>query len=100
MIIITHYIYSNKKVIINKTFLGEEITKTRSVAQACDCRDALAKGLYGRLFSWIVNSINQLIQPYEGSCDVSTTLQIGVLDIFGFENFPQNSFEQVSVQCV
>ena len=83
---------------------GEEITKTRTVTQASDCRDALARALYGRLFSWIVNSVNQLIGPVVAAAatgvavtaaGAANTLQIGVLDIFGFENFPQNSFEQV-----
>ena len=70
---------------------GEQIKKERSVEQAGECRDALAKAIYGRLFSWIVNSINQLIQPAEG-CESST--ELGILDIFGFENFAKNSFEQ------
>ncbi|XP_052784010.1 unconventional myosin-XVI-like isoform X3 [Mya arenaria] len=72
---------------------GEQIKKERTVERARDCRDALAKMLYARLFSWIVNGINQLIQPVEEGSD----LQIGILDIFGFENFPQNSFEQMCI---
>ncbi len=45
---------------------GEEIKRERNMVQACDVRDALAKGFYGRLFSWIVNQINHHIQPVEG----------------------------------
>ena len=72
---------------------GEEIKRDRNMVQSCDVRDALAKALYGRLFSWIVNQINHHIQPAEG---VSACYSIGLLDIFGFENFERNSFEQVS----
>ncbi|KAL3848329.1 hypothetical protein ACJMK2_019197 [Sinanodonta woodiana] len=72
---------------------GEQIKKERTLQQAEDCRDALAKTLYGHLFSWIVNGMNQLLQPEEESA----CLQIGLLDIFGFENFPRNSFEQLCI---
>ncbi len=71
---------------------GEEIRRDRNMVQSCDVRDALAKALYGRLFSWIVNQINHHIQPAEG---VAACYSIGLLDIFGFENFERNSFEQV-----
>ena len=57
-----------------------------SVDQAMDVRDAFCKGIYGRLFIWIVSKINSAIyRPKRNfrSC-------IGVLDIFGFENFNTN----------
>ena len=66
------------------------ITKQRTPMQASDCRDALTKALYSRLFSWVVNNINQLLEPLE--INQENILEIGVLDIFGFENFVKNSF--------
>ena len=55
----------------------------------------MANGLYSRLFDYIINSINKLLsyslQVYGG---VST---IGILDIFGFENMLNNSFEQLCI---
>jgi myosin-3 len=44
---------------------GEQIIRHRNVVQAADCRDALAKAIYGKLFAWIVNSINHLLQKPE-----------------------------------
>lgn len=73
--------------------LGESITKYRTPLQAADCRDALTKALYSRLFSWVVNNINQLLEPLD--VNQENIIEIGVLDIFGFENFIKNSFEQV-----
>ncbi|XP_030837975.1 unconventional myosin-XVI isoform X3 [Strongylocentrotus purpuratus] len=74
---------------------GESITKYRTPLQAADCRDALTKALYSRLFSWVVNNINQLLEPLD--VNQENIIEIGVLDIFGFENFIKNSFEQLCI---
>lgn len=77
-----------------KTFLahGETVISTLSKEQSIDVRDAFVKGVYGRLFILIVKKINNAI--YKPKTTMRTA--IGVLDIFGFENFKQNSFEQVN----
>jgi len=56
--------------------------------QSIDVRDAFAKGIYGRLFIWIVKKLNSAVHK----ADNVETSSIGVLDIFGFENFYVNRF--------
>ncbi|MGH0133886.1 UNVERIFIED_CONTAM: hypothetical protein FKN15_043857 [Acipenser sinensis] len=74
---------------------GETIIRTNTVDKAADVRDAMSKALYGRLFSWIVNRINTLLQPDKNICVAESGMNVGILDIFGFENFKKNSFEQL-----
>uniref|UniRef100_H2MCI8 non-specific serine/threonine protein kinase n=1 Tax=Oryzias latipes TaxID=8090 RepID=H2MCI8_ORYLA len=74
---------------------GETIVRPNTVEKAVEVRDAMGKALYGRLFSWIVNRINVLLRP--DSQEAEKGLNIGILDIFGFENFKKNSFEQLCI---
>ncbi|XP_069077646.1 myosin-IIIb [Pleurodeles waltl] len=76
---------------------GETIIRTNTVDKAADVRDAMSKALYGRLFSWIVNRINTLLQPDKNICNDENGMNVGILDIFGFENFKKNSFEQLCI---
>nr|XP_023488120.1 myosin-IIIa isoform X3 [Equus caballus] len=76
---------------------GETIIRPNTVEKATDVRDAMAKTLYGRLFSWIVNRINSLLKHDTSPSRNGDELSIGILDIFGFENFKKNSFEQLCI---
>ncbi|XP_072556307.1 unconventional myosin-Ib-like isoform X4 [Paramormyrops kingsleyae] len=68
----------------------DKVSTTLNVAQAYYARDALAKNLYSRLFSWLVARINESIKAqFKARKKV-----MGVLDIYGFEIFEDNSFEQ------
>ncbi|CCA76954.1 related to myosin I, partial [Serendipita indica DSM 11827] len=64
-------------------------------AQASSGRDALAKAIYNNLFEWIVSRVNVSMKPRTAHTQV-----IGVLDIYGFEIFQDNSFEQLCINYV
>ncbi|XP_035386773.1 myosin-IIIa [Electrophorus electricus] len=76
---------------------GETIVRPNTVEKASEVRDAMGKALYGRLFSWIVNRINSLLRPDSHPGGENKDLNVGILDIFGFENFKRNSFEQLCI---
>ncbi|WOO80631.1 Myosin-1 [Vanrija pseudolonga] len=67
----------------------------QNVPQASSGRDALAKALYNNLFEWIVGRVNVSMKPQSRHSYV-----IGVLDIYGFEIFQDNSFEQLCINYV
>uniref|UniRef100_A0AAQ5WVX6 Unconventional myosin-Id n=1 Tax=Amphiprion ocellaris TaxID=80972 RepID=A0AAQ5WVX6_AMPOC len=74
------------------------IEKQHTTQEASYGRDALAKAMYERLFCWIVGRINDIIEVknYDARVHGKNTV-IGVLDIYGFEIFQNNSFEQFCI---
>ncbi|KAL4274023.1 hypothetical protein GQ457_13G015630 [Hibiscus cannabinus] len=78
-----------KRVIVTR---GESITKALDPSTAALSRDALAKIVYSKLFDWLVEKINISIGQ-----DSESKFLIGVLDIYGFESFKTNSFEQFCI---
>ena len=62
-------------------------------AQAENNRDSLVKDVYEKLFSWLVRKVNAVLD--QGS--ERSSFNIGLLDIFGFEIFEVNSFEQLCI---
>ena len=73
---------------------GEETERQYKHHEAVDCRDAAAKALYGRAFSWIIQQCNKLLGPKDAAFEDTS---MGILDIFGFESFNRNSFEQLCI---
>lgn len=73
---------------------GQEIKTSLTPDKAVDARDALAKTIYGALFLWVVEQVN-LSVGWENDDDIRSSC--GVLDIFGFECFAVNSFEQLCI---
>ncbi|XP_036379609.1 unconventional myosin-Ic-like isoform X2 [Megalops cyprinoides] len=85
---------THKKIIAK----GEELMSPLNLEQAACARDALAKAVYGRTFTWLVNKINLSLafkdEVYHTSKSAAV---IGLLDIYGFEVFQHNSFEQFCI---
>ena len=77
------------------TIRGETSMIPLNKAETIDNRDALAKALYDRLFNWIVERLNKTL--YKEAADDARIKSIGILDIFGFEVFDVNLFEQFCI---
>lgn len=89
-----------KEAILTKSLNinGKTIKKPSNVAMAEDKRDALAKMTYSSIFLWLVKSINQtLTVPAKLKSPDDKIGFIGVLDIYGFETFEVNGYEQLLI---
>ncbi|XP_043239041.1 unconventional myosin-Vb-like isoform X1 [Amphibalanus amphitrite] len=84
---IRHWLCKRKIVSMRETF-----TKSMNLKEATSSRDALAKHIYAQVFSHIVSRINKSLETRE-----KVHRFIGVLDIYGFETFEVNSFEQFCI---
>ncbi|KAF1653822.1 Unconventional myosin-IXb, partial [Eudyptes chrysocome] len=94
---------------VRREILVEVLTKRKTVTandklilpyslnEAITARDSMAKSLYSALFDWIVLRINHALLNKKDMEESVTCLSIGVLDIFGFEDFETNSFEQFCI---
>ncbi|ODQ77156.1 hypothetical protein BABINDRAFT_163668 [Babjeviella inositovora NRRL Y-12698] len=89
--------YNFSKWIVKKqiTTRSEKIISNLSHKQAIVARDSVAKYIYSALFDWLVEYVNIDLCPEEVVAHVASF--IGVLDIYGFEHFEKNSFEQFCI---
>ncbi|KAI6036693.1 myosin 5 [Pisolithus microcarpus] len=83
-----------KKQIITRT---EKIVTSLNAGQATVVRDSVAKFVYACLFEWLVAIVNESLAGEHGDAAERAEMFIGVLDIYGFEHFQKNSFEQFSI---
>lgn len=81
-----------KKQIITRS---EKIVTSLNSTAAISVRDAVAKYIYSSLFEWLVSVVNGSL--YNSDLDDKVASFIGVLDIYGFEFFRTNSFEQFCI---
>ncbi|KAI0747719.1 P-loop containing nucleoside triphosphate hydrolase protein [Daedaleopsis nitida] len=79
------------------TTRSEKIVTALNGAQATVVRDSVAKFVYACLFEWVVAVLNESLAGENGEAMSRAEMFIGVLDIYGFEHFKKNSFEQFSI---
>ncbi|XP_052018581.1 unconventional myosin-IXb isoform X5 [Apodemus sylvaticus] len=77
--------------------VNDKLILPYSLSEAITARDSMAKSLYSALFDWIVLRINHALLNKKDMEEAVSCLSIGVLDIFGFEDFERNSFEQFCI---
>lgn len=80
-----------RKLLVTK---HESVEMKLTVKQAEAAKDAVAKFLYSKVFDFLVKQLNDLLAPAESN---QISKFIAVLDIYGFEKFDTNSFEQFCI---
>ena len=98
---VAHLLQLNVGGIVNALTLktsemrNENLVIPLNIDQALDARDAVSKALYSSLFTWLVSRLNKIISGKSSRRSLKNV--ISILDIFGFEDFPENSFEQLCI---
>jgi myosin heavy subunit len=87
--------FSTRLTMRNMVIRSQVIAKPLSKFEAEQNRDAMAKALYSSLFNFIVSRIND--ELFLVKARVEGLKWIGILDVFGFESFEHNSFEQFCI---
>eukprot|EP01001_Neometanema_parovale_P010465 NODE_66_length_3581_cov_45.558704_g62_i0.p1 GENE.NODE_66_length_3581_cov_45.558704_g62_i0~~NODE_66_length_3581_cov_45.558704_g62_i0.p1 ORF type:complete len:1108 (+),score=302.19 NODE_66_length_3581_cov_45.558704_g62_i0:41-3325(+) len=86
---------------LGKTFTIKSVSNIMTTLstknEAEDMRDAVSKALYQAVFDWLVTKLNTVIKADAAFGNEQDLRYIGLLDIFGFENFTVNSFEQLCI---
>uniref|UniRef100_A0A8C8FG89 Myosin IXb n=1 Tax=Oncorhynchus tshawytscha TaxID=74940 RepID=A0A8C8FG89_ONCTS len=80
-----------------QTTANDKLVLHYTLKEAVTARDSMAKSLYSSLFDWIVLRINHALLNRRDMEEAVSCLSIGILDIFGFEDFQTNSFEQFCI---
>ncbi|XP_042515662.1 myosin-1-like isoform X2 [Macadamia integrifolia] len=80
---------STRKIRVGNEIFVQKLT----LSQAIDTKDAMAKSIYACLFEWLVDQINKSLEVGKRR----TGRSISILDIYGFESFDKNSFEQFCI---
>jgi len=82
------YALTEKRVQMGR---GSVVSIKLNPVQAMDSKDTLCKALYSNMFDWVIRKVNETLKTNEAP------FSIGILDIFGFEVFDVNSFEQLCI---
>lgn len=84
------------KALLNKTIEARDdvVVSPMGRDEAVKARDALSKSVYERMFTWLVQRLNRSLQS---AVEVKKKIVLGILDIYGFEIFQSNSFEQLCI---
>lgn len=89
---------------------SERIIMSLNATQSASVRDSIAKFIYSRMFDWLITIVNDSLAGDEGLGPLMAESFIGILDIYGFEYYPDvamtktgkrgrlvNSFEQFCI---